>query len=317
MHGQPQQQVNCPRPRPLALMMETAFKHRGFVTTAQASKLGVDPKELQRLVGRGLLRRESRGLYRVTGCEVGFLDQVMAVTIRMKGVVSHQSAARIWGHCGPGFVEDVVHLTVSHGSHPEKSAGLVIHATRLNLRNFATMRSGVPVTVPLQTVLDISGQDIADCDLGAFLAHCISSRLVTVRSLERYLSSQGRGVRGIVRLRRLLDDLCALDSLVEAELLGILAAAGIERPVTQFVIRDSGRFLGRVDLAWPLRHVALELDGFRFHSDPRSFVSDRERGNRIVAAGWALLRTTPASVRESPHLVIADVRMALARSRAA
>jgi very-short-patch-repair endonuclease len=79
----------------------------------------------------------------------------------------------------------------------------------------------------------------------------------------------------------------------------------------------TARFLGRVDKAWPARHVALEIDGYRYHSNARTFVHDRERGNRIVAAGWALLRTTPASLRDAPHQVISDVKAALAGSSAA
>jgi very-short-patch-repair endonuclease len=112
--------------------------------------------------------------------------------------------------------------------------------------------------------------------------------------------------------------LCEVDSVAEAEVLRILLAAGIEEPITQFVIRDAnGGFVARVDKAWPARKVALEIDGYRYHSDVRTFVHDRERGNRIVALGWALLRTTPASVRAAAHQVISDVKAALARSPAA
>ncbi len=34
------------------------------------------------------------------------------------------------------------------------------------------------------------------------------------------------------------------------------------------VIDDAGRFLAEVDLAYPDRRIAIELDGFRWHSSP-------------------------------------------------
>jgi hypothetical protein len=66
--------------------------------------------------------------------------------------------------------------------------------------------------------------------------------------------------------------------------------------------------------SWPVQRVALELDGYRYHADARTFVSDRERGNRIVSMGWTLLRTTPTAVRERPQEVVNDVRAALRRA---
>ncbi|HXY43642.1 MAG TPA: hypothetical protein VEH29_05615 [Acidimicrobiales bacterium] len=173
------------------------------------------------------------------------------------------------------------------------------------------------MTRPLRTVLDVSSELLDDAQLQGFLNYCVSERLLTVRTLERFLATKRRGVGGLTRLRRLVAATCGVDSLAEAELIGLLVAAGVERPVSQFAVRHDGRFLGRVDLAWPARRVALELDGYRYHSDVRTFVSDRERGNRIVASGWVLLRTTPASLRQAPASVISDVKAALGRATAA
>jgi hypothetical protein len=302
---------------PLALLVEAGRSAGGLVTTSQASGLGIDRKTLQRLVARGALIREAHGVYRLVGARVGLADRALAATTRIGGVVSHQTASQLWGFRGPGFDDQAIHLTVRHGSHPTRMKDVIVHQSRRPMKGFTTKRDGVEVTRPLRTVLDVSGQAIEDEQLRRFLDFCIAERLLTIRSLERFLASKGRYVPGIARLRRSVESLCGLDSVAEAELLGILVDAGIERPITQFAIRIGGRFVGRVDLAWPALQVALELDGYRYHSDAQTFVSDRERGNRIVAAGWALLRTTPATVRRFPHMVVADVKAALGRSTAA
>jgi very-short-patch-repair endonuclease len=63
--------------------------------------------------------------------------------------------------------------------------------------------------------------------------------------------------------------------------------------------------------------VALELDGYSYHADHRTFVADRERGNRLVTAGWTLLRTTPAAMRADPVTLCRSVTAALAQAKAA
>jgi hypothetical protein len=301
----------------MAAIMELARGAGDIVTTAQAVKVGIDRKQLQRLVSKGALVREARGVYRLAGAPLGIRERALAATYRIAGVVSHETAAQLWGHFGAGFDGTVIHLTVSRSFHPVQRPGVIVHTTRRPLDGLTTTRAGVTVTRPLRTVLDVSAHCLDDQQLQGFLNFCVSEHLVTIRSLERYVSSKGRGVRGLTRLRRLVAGSCELDSLAEAQLVSVLAVAGVEPPVTQFAVRDERGFVGRVDLAWPDCRVALELDGYRYHSDARTFVTDRERGNRIVAAGWALLRTTPRSVREAPHLVVSDVKAALTRSGAA
>ena len=144
--------------------------------------------------------------------------------------------------------------------------------------------------------------------------YCVSERLFTIRRLERFTTEHGHNARGIRRLRAVLGGLSDVGSLAEADLVAVLAAAGVERPVTQFELRDGGRLVARIDLAWPARRVALELDGYRYHADARTFVSDRERGNRIVSMGWTLLRTTPTVVRERSQELVRDVKAALGRA---
>ncbi|MGH9278918.1 MAG: hypothetical protein ACRD12_12545, partial [Acidimicrobiales bacterium] len=65
---------------------------------------------------------------------------------------------------------------------------------------------------------------------------------------------------------------------------------GLPQPTRQHWI---GPIRARVDLAYPHERIAIELDSFRWHGGRRPFHSDRARGNRIVAAGWQLLRGTP------------------------
>lgn len=42
----------------------------------------------------------------------------------------------------------------------------------------------------------------------------------------------------------------------------------------------------RVDVAFPRQKVAIEVDGWAFHSDQDAFQHDRERQNSIALLGW-------------------------------
>ncbi len=62
-------------------------------------------------------------------------------------------------------------------------------------------------------------------------------------------------------------------------------------PVAQFVVRDRGRFIARVDFAYPELRIAIELDGFRYH-DQSVFELDRAKRLDLTTAGWQVLEIT-------------------------
>jgi hypothetical protein len=178
----------------------------------------------------------------------------------------------------------------------------------------AVVRFGLRVTRPLRTLLDLAGAPgVEDEMVGGFFDHCIAERLFAVRTFERFVENAAVKQRGVIQLRRLLSGAAMVDSVAEAELFRVLAAAGIERPVAGLEIYGGGRFIGRADFAWEAQRLVLEMDGYAYHSSRAAFVADRERGNRLVAAGWTLLRVTPSSLRSHPEELCAAVRAALQR----
>ena len=59
--------------------------------------------------------------------------------------------------------------------------------------------------------------------------------------------------------------------------------------------------------AFPTQKVALEVDGFAFHSNSDDFHHDRKRQNAIALAGWQVLRFTWLDLTEYPDRVIAEI----------
>ena len=82
----------------------------------------------------------------------------------------------------------------------------------------------------------------------------------------------------------------------------LIGASGLPAPVAQFRVLDGGRFVARVDFAWPRQRVAVEYDGL-WHGDPRQFAADRARLNRLTAAGWRVVFVTAADLRDPPALI--------------
>jgi hypothetical protein len=101
------------------------------------------------------------------------------------------------------------------------------------------------------------------------------------------------------------------DSDLELRFVRALVHAGLPRPIQQLAIQVAGRRY-RLDLAYPEQRLALEIDGFAFHSRRSSFDRDRRRANDIVLAGWTLLLFTATTTDAQ---AVAQVTAALGRQR--
>jgi very-short-patch-repair endonuclease len=225
-------------------------------------------------------------------------------------VLGHHTAADLWGVAiplqDPGAAR--VHLTVPASSRAESRRDRSVHRMPLTDED-TTRRGGMPLTTPARTWRDLAGVLPPPALLA--VTDQVLDRWVSRADLVRQLDPQPTG-RGSARARAVLPvaDPRA-ESPMESVLRWLLHAAGLPAPVLQHVVRDAvGRSLGRADLAWPDERVLVEFDG-DVHRDRDVFVSDLRRQNRLVAAGWTVLRSTSADVLGRPDDVVREIRRAL------
>ena len=97
---------------------------------------------------------------------------------------------------------------------------------------------------------------------------------------------------------------------METRLRLLLVLNGLPRPEVQVTLHDNrGRFIARPDLLYRAEGLALEYDGAT-HRD--SIAEDNRRQNRLLAAGFRLLRFAAADLQRTPETVVALVRNELA-----
>lgn len=112
-------------------------------------------------------------------------------------------------------------------------------------------------------------------------------------------------------------------SVAAAKLLGAAAdrAASVAERVAMDLLRGAGisgwvwgyRVGGyELDLAFPEKQVAIEVDGWAWHSDVERFRDDRRRQNALVLAGWTVLRFTWHDLCHRPTIVVAEILRATA-----
>lgn len=96
-----------------------------------------------------------------------------------------------------------------------------------------------------------------------------------------------------------------------------LTLAGFPPPVPQYPLYRGGRFVARLDLAWPEARVAVEYDGL-WHGQPGQLMKDRARLNRIHRAEWEVCFLTHAHLVDDGLFAsfCGQLRQALAAGRA-
>ena len=186
-----------------ARLAAVAATQAGVFARAQATAAGFGAAQIERRVRAGVWHRMFHGVYRHAGTpgSVGARQWGAILSAGPGSVLSHTSAAAIWRiPVVPGLAPEVL----VPATRAPRVAGVTVHrVTRLRTVDVVRIQ-GLPVTVPVRTLVDLAAV-LAPDDLRAALEHAFSWDLVTVRAVVTGLDEIGSAGRpGAARLRVLL-----------------------------------------------------------------------------------------------------------------
>jgi very-short-patch-repair endonuclease len=206
---------------------------------------------------------------------------------------------------------DPVEVTLPLGSHTSRLAGIAVRRSDVGASESVTRR-GHPTTSLVRTLADL-GRRLPLVEAVVTLDMALHKRLLKSDDLRSWACAHPR-YPGIARLRRTIELAePATESVMETRLRLLLVFARLPRPQAQVSLYDeAGDFLARPDFYYPLHRLAVEYDG-AYHRE--NLTGDNRRQNRLVDAGYRLLRFTAADVLSAPDLVVDLVRRALSSSR--
>jgi hypothetical protein len=190
--------------------------------------------------------------------------------------------------------------------------GLVVHESKAVDPVDAMEIDGIPVTTPERTLLDLGAvchPSVVEMALDA----AEKRELVTLDSVRATVTRLGRsGRNGVGTLREPLDarspDRKPPESEIETLLLQVVRRLGFPEPVTQYEIRRAGRFVARVDAAYPQWRVAIEYDSYEYHAGRKARAKDNDRRNKIIGAGWVPVVATAEDLRSGGAVLSAAIR---------
>jgi len=218
---------------------------------------------------------------------------------------SGRTAAWLHGLDVPGG--DPVEVTLPQSSTTSHLAGM-----RLWRSDFCPTEAcevnGVRATTGTRTIADLARR-LPTIDGVVVMDMALRKGLVDLDALRRWIDDHPRH-RGLGRLRRAIDLADgASESPMETRLRVLLQLDGLPKPAVQTAIYDgSGSLIGRADLCYPSERLVIEYDGLT-HRD--SLEADNRRQNRLVDAGYRILRFTAGDILHRPASVVALVRRAL------
>ncbi len=211
-------------------------------------------------------------------------------------VLSHSSAAALWRFGSEQ--SDLVEISLPSPSR-RRHRDLRIHRRpSLNFERDLTREYGIPVTTPIQTLIDMSLR-LDRPGVERMINEANKYNLVTPPRLCRALEERTGGP-GVARLRHILDrrTFRLTKEELERRFLPLARKAGLPVPLT-------GQWVNRfeVDFYWPDLGLVVETDGLRYHRTPAEQARDRLRDQAHTAAGLTQLRFTHEQVRYEPDYV--------------
>jgi len=141
--------------------------------------------------------------------------------------------------------------------------------------------------------------------------------MTTIARLEQFVMRKGKkGRNGIGVLRDLVQDLDPLaglsESAMETKLKQLLRRNGLPTPQFQYEIWHNGRFIARVDAAYPEHRIAIEYDSYEHHTGKRAIDRDSDRRARLLRIDWDTITFTAAAIGQNGGEALETLRRRLA-----
>jgi very-short-patch-repair endonuclease len=287
-------------------MWALARRQHWVVARRQLLELGFSRRWIQHRIAIGRLHPLRRGVYAVGRPHVTRYGEWMAAVLACgpAAVLSHDAAAALWG-IRPDTGEMEVSV-VADGKR--RAAGITVHRRPALKPGSVTTCHSIPVTSPIQTLIDIALRLDRE-RLEAAINEADKLDLCDPEALRSALD-ESAGEPGVRPLRAVLDlrTFTLTDSELERRFLRIVSALGLPKPETG--VRVNGF---KVDFHWPELGLVVETDGLRFHRTPAQQARDRVRDQVHTAAGLTPLRFTRAQVTFEPRYVGETVAAVVSR----
>jgi very-short-patch-repair endonuclease len=217
------------------------------------------------------------------------------------------TAACLGGGRGFAGPDDPVEVVLPPGVRWHPTSGVVVR-TADTLRDVVT--DGVlRWTSGTRTALDLIRRGPLD-DAVVVLDRLVRAEVAELPSVRvaAGLLPRCRGSRQPREAAALADGLA--ESPQETRLRLLIRRSGLPAPVAQHAVTSDGRFVARVDFGYPEQRLAIEYEGV-WHGERQQVSRDRDRLNRLLAAGWRVLFVTAGDLWR-PDRLIARIAAALA-----
>jgi hypothetical protein len=279
-----------------------AAAQHGLVALEQVRLLGLSDSAVRKRVASGRLHRIHRGVYAVGRPGLAAPGRWLAAVMACGpgAALSHRSAAALLGLMrGDPRAPDVT----TRNRSGRTLDGVTAHCDPRLSPDDLTAVAGIPCTTVPRTLLDLAASvDRQTLERAVEQAEVL--RLFDGRALARVLAD-ANGRHGGSRLRAVLaaaGDPTMTRSELERRFLALCRGAGLPYPgVNRWISLDGGGVEG--DFVWAAERLVVETDGHGSHGTRRAFERDRRRDQRLVRAGWRVVRFTWRQVVEEPDEV--------------
>ncbi len=293
--------VRAERERELSAL---ADRQHGVITRRQLLDTGLGRRAIGRRVEAGRLHCLHRCVYAFGTRRLDSRGEWMAAVLACgeKAVLSHRSAAALWGLLArsPGPVD----VSATSG---RRRRGIAVHEGGI-VDCDRTVVARIPVTTVARTLFDLAEVEDEKRLEGAF-EEATRLRFLELAALEA-VCARGIGRRALRPIRRLIETARLPDdtrSPLEDRVLELCREYGLPLPVTGATVLDR-----EVDAFWPGEKLMVEADSWTFHSHREAFERDRARDAAMQADGYRVIRLTHRRLEQEPAVVARQLRRLLA-----
>ena len=269
--------------RPDLLVARLAATQWGVVSSVDLRRCGLTHRAIESRVRNGHLHPLYRGVY-VVGHANLTREGAFLAAVKACGPTAHLSHFSAAAHYGLVRWDD---------RYPEVTTKTVrvhrgIRTHRTTIPD-ATHHTGIPITTPARTLIDLAGQ--LDYRTLRRTVREAQRQLVTIPQILNTLDQLGPRP-GIANLTKILATGHApTRSELEDAVLDLLLNAGFKPPHVNVAMNLDGRRI-IPDFRWPHEHLVIEADGAHWHENRLTREDDAEKQAILEAHGERVIRIT-------------------------